>query len=188
MATAVESAAATPLSSNSANQKQQQQQSSTQSPIYLTFPDEIFDEEEEPAPPSLSCLTDEHSALIEVSQVCFYLHQQLSDEVVLHDVTVAQFWSDAWRALLQCVQDHHKRQCRIVAAKTAALTARSVYARIRPVIQLYSQREATPGRVEDEVLDVAMGLVNACLSEEDDGVAIAILGSLGHLVLTSNPR
>lgn len=180
MATAVDSAS-TPLSSSAATLKEKI--SGNDGPIFFTFRD---DDIQNPEPPSLACLTDEHSNLSEVSYACLYLNQQQPNNTVLHDVTVAQFWSDAWRGLLRCSQEHKMRQCRILAAQTAALTARSVYGRIRPVVQLYSQRDPTPSRVEDDVLDVAMGLVNASLAEEDDGVAIAMLGSLGHLVLTSN--
>ena len=177
MATAIESSSLSPSPSGTNATGNQ-----AENGLYFEFP--LSDDAE---PPSLSSLTNEDSSFHAVSQACFHLHQyQL--QPVLHDATISQFWSDAWKRLLQCTKEHSSRQCRILAATTAARTARSVYGQIRPIVQLYAQREPTPSRVEDEVLDVALGLVNAALAEEDDGVAVSLLGAVGNLVLTSNTR
>jgi len=181
MATTVETSSLSPT---------KQQHLNAHSDHFLEYPEENGDNVTPAESSSLSALTNEHSSLSEVSHACLQCNQACStnNNTVIHDGNLAHFWSEAWKRLLQCTREHSNRQCRILAATTAGMTARSNYGRIRPVIQLYSQRESTPSRVEDEVLDVGLGLVNAALAEQDDGVAIAILGAVGHLVLTSNTR
>jgi hypothetical protein len=163
--------------------------------ISLIFPTAITD-------PSthLTPLRDNHSAYTAVSRSCLHLNQyagngsssamddiySVESSALFHDATFAAGMSDVFAALMECATTHDDRRAKIIACKTLALVARSTYARIRHSPHLFSIRDSTCSRLEDEVgTDVPMALMQVALEDVDDGVAACAIESLGILTLST---
>lgn len=136
----------------------------------------------------LSSLTDNRSNYPSVARSCLQLNQFAgADLSVLHDATYARICSSIFAALVECVQAHEDRRCRILACKTLAIVARAAYARIRHSPLLFAVREGTLHRLEDEVgTDVPVSLCTAALEDSDDGVSACAVEALGMLTLSSS--
>ena len=106
---------------------------------------------------------------------------------LFHDPSYAKLVSASFTALITCMQQHKKRQCRILACKTLALLARSAYARIRHSPYIYALRDPVLHRLEDEVgTDVPAALVTTALDDADDGVSATAVEALGIMTLSSS--
>ncbi len=167
--------------------------------IPLAFPSSFLD-----PIPHLAPLRDNHASYIAIGKTCLLLNQfaangssgtvedstSIESSALFHDGSYAQALSEAFAALLECLSRHDDRRARILAAKTAALVGRATYARLRHSPHLFSVRDSTNNRLEDEVgTDVPMALCTAALEDPDDGVAATAMASLGIMVLstTSSP-
>jgi len=145
--------------------------------------------------PSLMSLTDKRSAYASVARTCLQLNQFAgsgssaaasddSNNALFHDATFAKTISACHAALIECAREHDDRRCRILACKTLALVARSAYARLRHSPLLFSVREGTLHRLEDEVgTDVPVALCSVALEDVDDGVSACAVEALGMLTL-----
>ncbi|KAL7568555.1 hypothetical protein ACA910_002667 [Epithemia clementina (nom. ined.)] len=106
-------------------------------------------------------------------------HQQ-----VIHTTSYIKIVSHTIQSLTECLQSHKDRRCRTLAAQTLALLGKAVYARIRPTPLLYTARDTTLARLQDELgAELPTALVTAVLQEDDDGVSSAALEAVGRLVL-----
>ena len=164
--------------------------------VPLTFPESISDPVSHLAP-----IRDNHSAYSSVAKSCFLLNQyagsgsssamddhstSVRSSTLFHDASFVEHMTEAFSALIDCIQTHDDRRAKIVACKTLAQLARSTYARIRHSPHLFSMRDSRLSRLEDEVgTDVPMALVNVALDDPDDGVAATAMESLGILTLSS---
>ena len=147
--------------------------------------------------PQLTALTDKRSAYASVARTCLQLNQfagsgssaAASDDdsnALFHDATYAKTISASHAALIECAQGHDDRRCRILACKTLALVARAAYARLRHTPLLFSVREGTLFRLEDEVgTDVPVALCNVAFEDVDDGVSACAVEALGTLTLSN---
>ena len=108
--------------------------------------------------------------------------------VLTHDNAFAETASSTFSSLMECIQSHKDRKCRMLACTTLAVIARSSYARLRPSPLLYAVRDLRVHRVEDEVgMDVPSTLITAALQDQDDGVSATAVQALGILTLSSQP-
>lgn len=107
---------------------------------------------------------------------------------LMHDSSFCEGMSLSFGALMECLTEHTDRRCRLLAAKTLAIMARAAYARIRPSVLLWNQRDGGRlARLEDEIAnEVPSALVTAALSDPDDGVAAGALEALAILALTTS--
>ncbi|KAL3923951.1 MAG: hypothetical protein SGILL_001347 [Bacillariaceae sp.] len=181
--------------------EKEKKQGADGSAILLQFPSTATTE----LSPHLAPLRDNHSNYSAVAKACLILNQFaangsaatiedstcIDSSALFHDVTFVESLSEAFAALLDCIGQHDDRRAKIVACKTAALMARSAYARLRHSPHLFSVRDATTNhRLEDEVgTDIPAALVTCALEDADEGVAANAMSSLGILVLstTSTP-
>lgn len=151
----------------------------------------------------INALKDENSSYTVVAKACLYLTQMfihdsksnnnspddttVASSVLIHEATVIKSFSSTMEALVECLTEHKDRRCRILAATTMGTIGRSAYARIRPSPLLWSIREPSRFRLEDEIgTDVATALVMAALEETDPGVSAACFQGLGLLTLSSS--
>lgn len=151
----------------------------------------------------ISALKDENSSYPVIAKASLYLTQifvhdstfnnnspestTVASSVLIHESSLMKIFSTTIEALMQCLQDHKDRRCRILAATTLGTIGRSAYARIRPSPLLWAVREPYRFRLEDEIgTDVATALATAALDEGDPGVAAACLQGLGLLTLSSS--
>ena len=147
-------------------------------------------------------LRDDLSAYALVAKSCLQLNQyaghgssahvqetsSVASSALFHDPSYATIISESFAALTFCIQEHKDRRCRILACKTLALLARSAYARIRHSPLVYSMREPTVNRLEDEVgSEIPTTLSTAALEDPDDGVSASAVEALGILTLSSSP-
>jgi hypothetical protein len=137
----------------------------------------------------LSSLTDARSTHQAVARSCLQLNQFVGSDQSppLHDTMYAKTMDGIFCALIECIQSHQDRRCRILAAKTLALCARATYAKVRHSPLLFSIRDGTLHRLEDEVgTDIPVALCTAALDDQDDGVAASAVEALGILTLSSS--
>ena len=137
----------------------------------------------------LSSLTDNHSNQPAVARSCLQLNQFVGSDQTppIHDATHVKTMNSIFSALTECLQSHQDRRCRILAAKTLALCARATYAKIRHSPLLFSVRDGTLHRLEDEVgTDIPVALCTAALDDHDDGVSASAVEALGILTLSSS--
>lgn len=137
----------------------------------------------------LSSLTDNRSNHPAVARSCLQLNQFVGSDQTppLHDAMHVKTMGSIFSALSECLQSHQDRRCRILAAKTLALCARATYAKIRHSPLLFSVRDGTLHRLEDEVgTDIPVTLCTAALDDHDDGVSASAVEALGILTLTSS--
>mmetsp|Transcript_6087 Transcript_6087/g.9334 ORF Transcript_6087/g.9334 Transcript_6087/m.9334 type:complete len:1294 (-) Transcript_6087:52-3933(-) len=153
---------------------------------YLSYSSDILDPST-----SLSSLTDKKSNYSSVARSCLQLNQYAGTSGQLHhDGLYSKTISSIFTALFECLSYHTDRRCRILAAKTLALSARSAYAKGRHSPLLFSMRDdGTHNRLEDEIgTDVPIALCTSALEDIDDGVAVSAVEALGILTLTSSAR
>jgi hypothetical protein len=151
--------------------------------------------------PHLAPFKDEDSAYAVVVKACLQLSYyagtgssvQIEDSTTVassalfHDPSYAKIASSCFAALVECIQNHHDRRARILSCKTLAIMSRAAYARIRPSPLVFSMRDATINRLEDEVgTEIPTALVTAALEDEDDGVSASAVEALGLMTLSSS--
>lgn len=151
----------------------------------------------------ISALKDENSSYPVIAKACLQLTQNFAHDttlnncspdnttvassVLIHESSLVAIFSSAIEALMECLQDHNDRRCRILAATTMGTIGRSAYARTRPSPLLWALRDPARSRLEDEIgTDVATALVTAALDEIDPGVSAACFQGLGLLTLSSS--
>jgi hypothetical protein len=114
--------------------------------------------------PHLAPLRDNHSNYAAVTKACVFLNgfsasgtlaasidsQTVALSTLVHDPTYVQIMETAFTSLIECIQTHEDRLCRILACKTLAMVARAAYAQIRHPL-LFSVRESTTHSLEDQV-------------------------------------
>eukprot|EP00548_Thalassiothrix_antarctica_P007963 CAMPEP_0194141334 /NCGR_PEP_ID=MMETSP0152-20130528/10747_1 /TAXON_ID=1049557 /ORGANISM="Thalassiothrix antarctica, Strain L6-D1" /LENGTH=1325 /DNA_ID=CAMNT_0038839915 /DNA_START=84 /DNA_END=4061 /DNA_ORIENTATION=- len=139
---------------------------------------------------ALSSLKDNQSNYSSVARSCLQLNQYAgSSDQLQHDASYAKTTSSTIIALSECLVSHIDRRCRILAAKTLALCARAAYSKIRHSPLLFSIREGTLRRLEDEVgTDAPAALCTAALEDRDEGVAVSAVEALSILTLSSAAR
>ena len=192
---AVDQAAATTAASQSAATKKTD---SVGAAISHSFPSTIAD-----PTPHLAPLRDNHSAYSAVSRSCLQLNQyagsgssssvedvnSVSSAALFHDSNYATTMSNGFQSLMECISTHDDRRAKIIACKTLAMVARATYAKIRHSPHLFTMRDSTSNRLEDEVgTDAPMALCTAALDDPDDGVSACAIHSLGILTLSSLAR
>ena len=152
--------------------------------------------------PALVPLRDDLSAYALVAKSCLQINQyaghgssahvqetsSVASSALFHDPSYSTIVSESFAALTTCIQEHKDRRCRILSCKTLALLARSAYARIRHSPLIYSMRDPTINRLEDEVgSEIPTTLSTAALEDPDDGVSASAVEALGILTLSSSP-
>mmetsp|Transcript_16126 Transcript_16126/g.24665 ORF Transcript_16126/g.24665 Transcript_16126/m.24665 type:complete len:1300 (+) Transcript_16126:142-4041(+) len=152
---------------------------------YLTYSSDVLDPSA-----SLSSLTDNKSNYSSVARSCLQLNQHAGTSGQLqHDGLHSKMISSIFAALFECLASHTDRRSRILAAKTLALCARAAYAKSRHSPLLFSVRDGTLHRLEDEIgTDVPVALCTSALEDVDDGVAVSSVEALGILTLSSAAR
>lgn len=148
--------------------------------------------------PHLAPLRDNHSNYAAVTKACLFLNgfassgtlassidsQTVALSTLVHDPSYVQIIETAFTSLIECVQTHEDRLCRILACKTLAMVARASYAQIRHPL-LFSIRDSTTHSLEDQVgSDVPVALCSAALEDVDDGVSACAVEALGLLTLS----
>jgi hypothetical protein len=147
-------------------------------------------------------LKDESSALSVVAKTCLQLTQfagsgssahvedstSVMSSVLFHEASFVDAVRLALAALMTCTIEHTNRRCRILAAKTLAILARSAYARIRPSPLLFATRDARITGLEDEVgAEVPTTLITAVLEDADDGVSASAMEAIEILISCNSP-
>ena len=155
----------------------------------------------DPTSTLLAPLKDDSSAYAIVARTCLSLTQfagygssatteeasTVATVALFHEASYATNVSTTLTALIECLQAHKDRRCRMLAAKTLAILARSAYARTRPSPLVYALKESNVHRLEDEVgTEVPVALVTAALDDSDNGVSAAALEAMGLVTLTSS--
>lgn len=150
----------------------------------------------------LAPLRDKRSTYAAVAKACLHLNQfsmngssSASEDVtssgicrssLIHDPSMAASLSEAFRNLIECIQNHLDRRAKIVCAATLGSVARAAYAKLRHSPQIFALRDNTNTRLEDEVgTDIPMALISTVLEDADDGVAASALQALGGLCLST---
>lgn len=178
---------------NNINNREPRDPTADGSAIRLTFPSSNFVD----PTPHLASLRDNHSSYTAVGKTCLLLNQFAANgssgtvedstcietSSLFHDTSFVQILSESFAALIECISRHSDRRAKILASKTAALVGRATYARLRHSTHVFSLRDATIHRLEDEVgTDVPMALCTAALDDPDDGVAATAMSSLGTMI------
>jgi len=168
----------------------------TNAAIPLAFPPLTADPTSNLAP-----LRDDQSGYAVVTKTCLHLTSyagtgssvqvedttSVSSSALFHDPSYSRIISASCEALIECIQEHKDRRCRILACKTLGILARSAYARIRPTPLLFGIREPTITQLEDQVgTDIPAALATAALDDTDDGVSATAVEALGIMTLSSS--
>jgi hypothetical protein len=149
-------------------------------------------------PTLLAPFKNESSAYATIAKACLTLTQHqyhasdcedstsVASSTLTHDASYIDATQATFQALIACLQQHKDRRCRLLAAKTVAIVAKSAYARVRQSPLVFSMRDSKATSLEDEVgTEVPVALITSALEDLDDGVSACCVEALGILVTTA---